>query len=102
MPSSSLRRTQKADARHPGGTDGLCDHLLPWRPAASPTYNLGDVAALSGTDRAVAGGSAFADVSGTIAARGKAVLVHACLLQESQLVAKPASTLAERALWSRR
>jgi hypothetical protein len=56
------------------------------------------VAALSGMDRAVAGGSVFADVSGTMADRGKSVLVHACSLQESQLVAKPASTFAERAL----
>ncbi|MEA2958193.1 MAG: hypothetical protein QOJ58_3699, partial [Alphaproteobacteria bacterium] len=67
-----------------------------------PTYDVGDVAALSGIDRAVAGGSVFADVSGTMADRGKSVLVHACSLQESQLVAKPASTFAERALWSRR
>src|SRR6476469_2198034 len=102
MPSSSLRRTQKADDRRPGGTDGLCNHALPWRPAASPTYDVGDVAALSGTNRAVSPGSVFADVSGTTADRGKSVLVHACSLQESRLVAKPASTFAERALWSRR
>src|SRR6478735_10318298 len=102
MPSSSLRRTQKADHRRPGGTDGLCDHLLPWRPAASPTYDVGDMAALSGTDRAVAGGSVFADVSGTLADRGKSALVRARSLQGSQRVAKPASTFAVRALWSRR
>src|SRR3954449_10823228 len=102
MPSSSLRRTQKADDRRPGGTDGLCDHPLPWRPAASPTYDVGAVAALSDTERAVAGRSGFADVSGSKADRGKSVLAHACSLQESQLVAKSASTFADRALWSRR
>src|SRR4051794_24273656 len=102
MPSSSLRRTQKADDRRPGGTDGLCDHPLPWRPAASPTDDVGDMAALSGEDRAVAGGSVFANVSGILADRGRSASGRACSLQESQRVAKPASTFAERALWSRR
>src|SRR4051794_8147405 len=87
MPSSSLRRTQKADDRRPGGTDGLCDHPLPWRPAASPTDDVGDMAALSGADRAVAGGSVFADVSGTLADRGRPASGRACSLQESQRVA---------------
>src|SRR6195256_976473 len=101
MPSSSSRRTQKADDRHLGGTGGLCDHTLPWRAVASPRCDVGCAAALSGADQAVAGRSAFANLSGTVADRGKPVSVRACSLPESELVAKPTSTLAERALWSR-
>src|SRR6185369_17206861 len=70
MPSSSSRRTPKANHRRWGGTGGGCDQSLRWRAIASPTYGGG-----RGPDRCAArtvnGRSAFADPDRTIIGRDR-------------------------------